>query len=264
MVEFVPIVSHRALVLGATVACAAVAFALHETAMYSGSRDDAPAPLSPSDPLHPAPPSPMRGLPPLARSDAAIRDALRKAGGAEALMRALAPEGLIRRFVATVDRSTGASLPSRLYPLTPPDDLTKHVSGLQHAVLDERHFARYDPYVRMLESLDTKRLVALYARVYPLLQQAYGELEAGGGYFNDKLVQAIDDVLRAPEPAMPIRLVDAGAHYRFEDPRLEACSGGQKALIRMGPAHAARVKAKLREIRKLLGLRGPPAAPGED
>jgi hypothetical protein len=37
--------------------------------------------------------------------------------------------------------------------------------------------------------------------------------------------------------------------YEFADPALEAESAGRKLLLRMGPGNAARVKAKLREIR---------------
>jgi len=37
--------------------------------------------------------------------------------------------------------------------------------------------------------------------------------------------------------------------YEYADPALESRSAGQKILIRMGPENAARLKAKLREIR---------------
>ena len=37
--------------------------------------------------------------------------------------------------------------------------------------------------------------------------------------------------------------------YTFADPALEGRSAGQKLLIRMGPANARIIKAKLREFR---------------
>ncbi|HYL23657.1 MAG TPA: DUF3014 domain-containing protein [Burkholderiales bacterium] len=40
--------------------------------------------------------------------------------------------------------------------------------------------------------------------------------------------------------------------YEFADPDLETRSAGQKILLRMGPENAARVKAKLWEIRREL------------
>ena len=37
--------------------------------------------------------------------------------------------------------------------------------------------------------------------------------------------------------------------YVYADPELESLSAGQKILVRMGPANAAVVKDKLRQIR---------------
>ena len=50
----------------------------------------------------------------------------------------------------------------------------------------------------------------------------------------------------------PIALVQPKALYQFADPELEKLSAGQKIMIRMGPANAAKVKAKLRQIRSEL------------
>ena len=50
--------------------------------------------------------------------------------------------------------------------------------------------------------------------------------------------------------------------YEFAAPDLETRSAGQKMLLRMGPDNAARVKAKLREIRaELVKLLRNPARP---
>ena len=56
----------------------------------------------------------------------------------------------------------------------------------------------------------------------------------------------------APEIDAPIRLMRPKVLYEFADPDLETRSAGQKILIRMGARNAARVKAKLREIRREL------------
>ena len=37
--------------------------------------------------------------------------------------------------------------------------------------------------------------------------------------------------------------------YQFADPKLEDLSAGQKLMLRMGPANAAIIKAKLHELR---------------
>ena len=45
--------------------------------------------------------------------------------------------------------------------------------------------------------------------------------------------------------------------WAFADPRLEAASIGHKAMIRLGPDQAARVKAKLAQLRELLAAQRP-------
>ena len=65
-------------------------------------------------------------------------------------------------------------------------------------------------------------------------------------------MEAIDDLLAAPEISGPVKLVRPKVLYQFADPDLEARSAGQKIMLRMGAENAAKVKAKLREIRREL------------
>jgi hypothetical protein len=102
-----------------------------------------------------------------------------------------------------------------------------------------------------MDAVEAKRLVATYVRLYPLFQTAYQELGYPQGYFNDRLVQAIDDLLAAPDIAEP-RLVQPKVLYEFADADLEDRSAGQKIMLRMGSGNAARVKEKLRAIRREL------------
>jgi hypothetical protein len=105
--------------------------------------------------------------------------------------------------------------------------------------------------------------VAVYVRLYPLFQKAYEELGYPNRYFNDRLVEVIDHLLAAPEPAGPLRLVRPPvkgpielqgpyARYDFADPALESRSAGQKMMMRMGPENEKRLKAKLNEVRRQL------------
>jgi hypothetical protein len=75
------------------------------------------------------------------------------------------------------------------------------------------------------------------------------------------MVQVIDHLLQTPDVKGQIRLVQPSVYYQFADPKLEALSAGQKALIRMGSANAAAVKAKLRELRAEIAKTPPPATP---
>jgi hypothetical protein len=118
-----------------------------------------------------------------------------------------------------------------------------------HATLDQRNFARYKPMVAAIEHVDMKQLGAMYIHYYPLFQESYQNLGYPNGYFNDRLVEVIDNLLATPEPKQPIQLVRPNVMYTFADPALESRSAGQKLLMRMGPENAKAIKAKLIELR---------------
>jgi len=59
----------------------------------------------------------------------------------------------------------------------------------------------------------------------------------------------IDHLLETPEVAAPIQLAQPKVLWEYADKGLESRSAGQKLLIRMGPANARVIKAKLREFR---------------
>jgi hypothetical protein len=119
----------------------------------------------------------------------------------------------------------------------------------QHGTLDPANYKRYAPMIQVVQMLDTKQLVAVYFHFYPLFQQAYQNLGYPHGYFNDRLVVTIDNLLATPDVSGDIVLVRPNVMYQFADPNLEDLSAGQKALLRLGPTNAAIVKAKLRELR---------------
>ena len=68
------------------------------------------------------------------------------------------------------------------------------------------------------------------------------------------MVAVVDHLLATPEMEGPIELQRASGSGRllFADPRREGASVGHKAMWRLGPDHAARVKARLRELRAIL------------
>jgi hypothetical protein len=213
---------------------------------------------TPAEPAvrHPAPALPIgeapKSLPTLENSDSMMRDALTGLMGTKPFADMVVPSDFIRRIVATVDNLPRPTAPRRMLPLTPvPGQLATAGAG-EDTVLDASNYARYDSYVRVMETVDTQALVYSYLRAYPLFQRAYEELGFPGRYFNDRLVEAIDNLLGAPDVQRPVRVVRDKVLYTFVDADLEDRSAGQKILIRMGPDNAARVQAKLREIRKAI------------
>jgi len=104
----------------------------------------------------------------------------------------------------------------------------------------------------VVSQLDAKQLGALYIRYYPLFQQSYQNLGYPNGYFNDRLVEVIDNLLETPDPKGSIDLVRPNVMYIYANPALESRSAGQKLLMRMGPENAKAIKAKLTELRAVI------------
>lgn len=209
----------------------------------------APAPPAIEHPVEPI--RPQEQAPPLAMadSDGPLASALGHLLGDERLRQWLFMDSMVRRFVATVDnvpRQTVAMKVRSLRPVPGPFEVMRDGDAM---VIDAKNAARYAPYVQALERVDAKQLAGVYLRFYPLFQQAYEELGYPQGYFNDRLVFAIDHLIATPEVAGPLRLAQPRVLYEYEDPQLEALSAGQKAMLRMGPDNAKRVKVRLRALR---------------
>lgn len=215
-----------------------------------------------------ATPSP---LPALAESDTYLGQALAELLGRDKVQSFLHLEGFARRVVATTDNLAREHAPPVLWPVVPTAGrFTALANGADAgntspAVtrISPDNSQRYTPFVLFIESVDSAAAVRLYARLYPLFQQAYEELGYPGRYFNDRLVAVIDLLLATPvqpdplEVALvdvkgPVASVRPWVRYEFTDPALKKLSSGQKMLIRTGPENHRRLNAKLLEVRRLV------------
>jgi hypothetical protein len=219
-------------------------------------RTAAPSPAPAADtPVveHPltAPPATDAPLPALAASDPLLVAAIIELVGNPRVQDLLQLPGLVRRVVVAVDNLPRNRLPVENWPVKPVGGSLRvsRGAGGDTLAIDPANAARYANYVTLIESVDVQKLVALYVRTYPLFQQAYVELGYPQRYFNDRLLQVIDHLLATPQPAGPLKLVQPRLAYEFADPELQALSVGQKTLLRLGPDHAARVKARLAALR---------------
>lgn len=191
-------------------------------------------------------------LPPLAQSDADFAAALTQLAGADSVGAQLVRDNIIRNIVVTVDNLPRQKLAVERRPAkpTPGQAVTEgDIDAGEVTTLSVQNYARYAPFVKAVQGTDTRQIAALYFHWYPLFQQAYEDLGYPDKYFNDRLVGAIDDLLKAPDVDGPVRLVRPRVFYEFADPALESRSAGQKLLIRMGRENAAMIKSKLRELR---------------
>jgi hypothetical protein len=191
-------------------------------------------------------------LPELADSDAPLRDALGQISSADAVKDFLVPQDLIRKMVVTIDNLPRQKVAVEKRPANPAAGSFVANGDELHATLDQRNFDRYKPMVAVINHLDAKQLGALYIHYYPLFQQSYQNLGYPNGYFNDRLVEVIDNLLATPEPKGPVELVRPNVMYIYADPALESRPAGQKLLIRMGPENAKAIKAKLTQLRAVI------------
>jgi len=204
-----------------------------------------------------APHGEAAALPSLAESDTAMRDAISGLITAKAFEALVQSDRFVRRFVATVDNMPRTELAADMRPIKPAPGAFATVGpeGSRQIGIDNAN--RYASYVGVLAALDARAAAAVYARNYPLFQQAYQELGYPGGYFNDRLVDAIDNALATPDVGGAVALTQPKVLYEYADPALQSLSAGQKALLRMGPDNAAKVKAKLRELRRIIAAQRP-------
>lgn len=190
-------------------------------------------------------------LPALGESDGAAMQALAILLGPQALT-LFKPDNVIRRLTVSLDNLPREQVPPKFLPIDPPAGpfQVRSEGGLSY--LAHSNYERYHGHVDLLEAVDADAAVAAYVRFYSLFQAAFAELGYPQDYFNDRLVEVIDDLLATPKVEGPIQLLRPSVMYKFADPRLEELTAGQKLLIRMGPANAERVRVKLREIRAAL------------
>lgn len=189
-------------------------------------------------------------LPKLGESDPALRESAGALVDPKALAKFFNLDDGVRRIVATVDNLPRESV-SRTVNVLQPAGGPFVVSGKDDKlVIGPKNYARYEPFVHMVEAVDAKKAVEAYVYLYPLFQQAFVELGYPDAYFNDRLVEVIDHLLDAPEPKGPVKLVQPKVLYEFADPELQVLSSGQKMMIRVGPENESRLKVKLKEVRE--------------
>jgi hypothetical protein len=209
---------------------------------------DTPAPTPPAVVDTALPSVPALPLPPLDESDPDVLGGLTELFGQEAVVKHVMTERIVRNIVVTIDNIPRQQMALNQRPIqsTPGDFIT---SGEEDAiVIAPENFARYEPFVALVSTLDAKTLVSFYRGLEPLFQQAYEELGHPDASFTTRLNEVIEHLLQTPTPRGELALVQPSVLYKYSDERLEKLSAGQKLLIRMGVDNATVIKGKLREI----------------
>ena len=162
-----------------------------------------------------------------------------------------------RRLVITVDNLPREHVPSQLRVTRGVPELLRVKKEGETITLDPSNYERYDRIIGYVEKMDARKIGRLYAKFYPLLQRTYEETGFPEERFHDRVLAALDDMMDAPRPTGPIRLVQPKVLYRFEDDHLENLSAGQKIMIRVGPDNAARLRKVLARVRAAIAAHDP-------
>lgn len=162
-----------------------------------------------------------------------------------------------RRLVITVDNLPREHVPSQLRITRGVPELLRVQKDGETITLDPSNYERYDRIIGYVEKMDARKIGRLYAKFYPLLQRTYEETGFPEERFHDRVLAALDDMMDAPRPTGPIRLVQPKVLYRFEDDHLENLSAGQKIMIRVGPDNAARLRKVLARVRAAIAAHDP-------
>lgn len=185
----------------------------------------------------------------LESSDATMFAELSRLSGIHGLYGWIRPSNIVRHIVATVDVLPRRRVPPQVLPTTPiPGGLI--VSRVDDSdVISANNAERYLPWLHILTSIDASSAATSYRHFYPLFQQAYRQLGYPKRYFNDRLIEAIDNILATPDITTPPRVVSPGVMWQYVDPDLETLSAGQKVLLRMGESNATVVRSWVKVFR---------------
>lgn len=196
----------------------------------------------------------------LSGTDPRVRELLRGLSSDAEFLRWLSAEDLVRRFVSATNAvAEGQSPRTQLSFLAPGGGFRVNRRGARTVIAPES-YARFDGIARAFASVNTQGVQRVYQELKPLLEAAHAEIAPPGRTLDQVLSQAIGRLTRVAVPPGPVEVIPKGALYVYADLRLEALSGAEKHLLRMGPENMRKVQTKLSEISSALGLPSPEQA----
>lgn len=197
---------------------------------------------------------PDPNLPSLAEMDGYVRPILAVLSARPELAALLASDDLVRRFVVSVESIARGGSPARQVQAVAPRgrfDVQRTDEGY---VIAPGSYQRYDGLVRMVADLEPQDLARIYGRLKPRLEEAHAELGVSAS-LDDTMASALAHLLETPTlPARARVQPGKGTNYVYADPAIEGLSAAQRQLLRLGPERAARVKARLLEFARALGI----------
>lgn len=245
-----------ALIIGIVAVVAAGGYVLYRRGGIS------PAPTQPAAAAKaPAPERPLAegaeryDLPPLEDSDEFVRQRLRPLSSHPLFVAWLRTNGLVRNFVVVVENTARGLTPSKHLRVLKPAGTFRVVKRGNQVLIDPRNYDRFSRIADLAASIDPGAAAKIYGGFKPLLQTAYDEL--GNQEPIDRAMErAIVGLLQAPvvDGDVRVQMAGEGIGYQFSDAKLEALTGAQKQLVRMGPRNMRVIQDRLRLFGLALGI----------
>jgi len=214
--------------------------------------EPAPAPAPTLDQQEASEPE-AEPLPSLNDSDSAVLSELARVELGARLLRLLAPDDIIRKFVVFTYNVAQGELPQVAYPLRGANgELVVDEIDANLYEMGPGTYRRFDGMVDTLVGLEPGQAMTVYRALRPLFQEAYAELGLGSENFDEVLVQAIDQIMMADTATGPFQLIKPSVMYLYADGRIEDMSPVEKQLLRLGPENTEKLKGRLPAYRERL------------
>lgn len=196
---------------------------------------------------------PSEPLPSLSNSDSVVLARLASMELGASLLRMLAPDDLIRKFVVFTHNVAQGELPQLEYPLRRIETafVVRDVDDNLYT-MDPATHRRFDTLIDTLVALDPEQAVRVYRALRPLFQEAYAEIGYGDRNFDDTVIRAIDQIMNARDETGPFQLIKPTVAYLYAEARIEDMSPVEKQLLRIGPDNTAKLRGRLPAYRERL------------
>lgn len=185
-------------------------------------------------------------------SDAAVKTALVGLSQFPDVARFLVDEDLLRRFVVFTENLANEEMAGNHHLLQAPENSFRVYRQAGKEWIDSASYQRYSPYVEALDSMNSDKLMELYAIYKPTITEIFAEIGDPDEDFDYRIIDAIDHLLDTPEIPVPVEVYTDSVMYKYRIDQVEDLSAPQKQLLRTGPENMRVIKAKLRELKSLL------------
>ena len=188
-------------------------------------------------------------LPTLNNSDTFVFEGLRAMQNGASVLRLLAQDQIVRKFVVLVENISRGEFPQTGLPYRAlGEEMPVRNIDENFFVMEDSAHARFDEIVQTFVSLDTDAAITLYRTLSPLFQQAYAEIGFRNVSFDETLRLSINNIVRTTNMEGPYQLVKPSVMYLYADASIENLQEVHKQLLRIGPDNTIILKAKLREF----------------